>query len=89
MGGMSILRNFRLADRPHFHSGIFFLLASILTCASRIVPCTCKSEPRKKLRVIEYLRSYEKRWAGRCVGYREQTGVFIFLHVEVRRRAMR
>jgi hypothetical protein len=21
---MSILRNFRLADRPHFHSGIFF-----------------------------------------------------------------
>ena len=25
-------------NRPHFHSGIFFLLASILTCASRIVP---------------------------------------------------
>jgi hypothetical protein len=39
---------------------------------------TRKSEPRKKLRVIEYLRSYEKRWVGRYVGYRKQTGVFIF-----------
>ena len=38
MGGMSILRNFRLADRRLIHSGIFFLLASILTYANLIVP---------------------------------------------------
>jgi hypothetical protein len=88
MGGMSILRHFRLPDRPHYHSGIFFLLASIFDLCKPNCAVTCKSEP-KKTSQYRILTEFRKAMGGRCVGYREQTGVFIFLHVEVRRRAMR
>jgi hypothetical protein len=76
-GGGRISAEKQTADRPHIHSGIFSCSLVFDMCQpNRAV--TRKSEPRKKLRVIEYLRSYEKRWVGRYVGYRKQTGVFIF-----------
>jgi hypothetical protein len=47
VGGRSISSDRSSADRPHIHSGIFFLLASILACASTDRSVTLRSEPTK------------------------------------------
>jgi len=39
------------ADRPHYHSGIFFSLASILDLCEPNCAVICKSEPRKNFAI--------------------------------------
>ena len=46
-GGGSIPSKPSCADRPHYHSGIFFLLASIFDPCEPNCAVICKSEPRK------------------------------------------
>ena len=72
MGGISILRHFRLPDRPHYHPRIFFCSAAIFGRELARFLAASNLRPIKP-HFVGYLR----RWFGRrCVSCYPQPGIY-------------